>query len=82
MTINRQLVLSISLLASAAAGCYALAISAEPTTPSAETTAGSIAAAPSVAKADPDLTSVSSAASDSVLFHLDPLDVHLSLIHI
>ena len=76
MTINRQLVLSISLFASVAAGCYALAISAETPTASAETTAGSIAAAPSVAKADPDLTSVSSAASDSVLFHLDPLDVH------
>ena len=76
MTINRQLVLSISLFASVAAGCYALAISAETPTASAETTAGSIAAAPSVAKADPDLTSVSSTASDSVLFHLDPLDVH------
>ena len=76
MTINRQLVLSISLFASVAAGCYALAISAETPTASAETTAGSIAAAPAVAKADPDLTSVSSTASDSVLFHLDPLDVH------
>ena len=76
MTINRQLVLSISLFASVAAGCYALAISAETPTASAETTAGSIAAAPSVAKTDPDLTSVSSTASDSVLFHLDPLDVH------
>ena len=76
MTINRQLVLSISLFASVAAGCYALAISAEPTTPTAVAPAGTIAAAPAVAKTDPDLTRVSSAASDSVLFHLDPLDVH------
>ena len=86
MTINRQLVLSFSLLAGAIGGCYALAISAEPseltelTEQTGEAGGAAVAAAAepntAIAKADPNLASVGRATSPEPLFHLDPLDVH------
>ncbi len=69
MSINRQLVLSLSLLAGAA--CSACALNAN-----AESNAATAIPDSAIAKADQDLTSVSEAASESALFHLEPLDVH------
>ncbi len=86
MTINRQLVLSLSLLAGAIGGCYALSISAEPqntanssvssSEDSSAEAATSAVDATALAKADSSLTTVSSVAADPIPFHLDPLDVH------
>ena len=64
MTLDRQIVLILSLVAGAIGVGFALSSTAEPV-PGAD-----------LANADPELTRVGSAASEAVLFHLDPLDVH------
>ena len=76
MTINRQLVLSLSLLAGAIGGCYALSISAETQSSANSSPTEALDPVTSVATVDPDLTTVGTAVTEPIPFHLDPLDVH------
>ena len=76
MSINRQLVLTLSLLAGAFGGCYALSISAEPQSSANSAANETVDSAISIAKADTSLTTTGTAVSEPIPFHLDPLDVH------
>lgn len=75
MTIDRQLVLTLSLIAGAIGLGIVLSTQATQADPIPKSAAVA-AAGPDLASADPDLSRVSDADSAEALFHLDPLDVH------